>query len=78
MPLFLPEHQRRPVIHRCPLGVESPRSSSEPLPLKGEPMNNLARLMQWAELLDDDFLACLVEVAAVLAADQNGLTDPDW
>jgi hypothetical protein len=34
--------------------------------------------MQWAELLDDDFLACLVEVAAVLAADQCGLVDPDW
>ena len=41
-------------------------------------MNNLVRLMQWAELLNDDFLACLVEVAAVLVADQSGLTDPDW
>jgi hypothetical protein len=33
--------------------------------------------MQWAELLDDDFLACLVEVAAVLAADQYGVLQPD-
>jgi len=31
------------------------------------------RLLDWTELLDDDRLACLVEIAAVLAADQMGM-----
>lgn len=35
-------------------------------------MTDLERLFEWTELLDDDGLACLVEVAAVLAADQIG------
>jgi hypothetical protein len=30
------------------------------------------RLSEWASLLDDFRLACLVEIAAVLAADQIG------
>lgn len=41
-------------------------------------MTDMERLLEWASLLDKDFLACLVEVAAVLAADQQGLISPDW
>ena len=40
-------------------------------------MTDLQRLFEWTELLDDDRLACPVEVAAVLAADQIGVySDP--
>jgi hypothetical protein len=36
-------------------------------------MTDLERLLEWTDLLDDDRLACLVEIAAVLAADQIGV-----
>lgn len=55
--------------------------SSLPHPLtsndtKGS-MTDLVRLLEWTDLLDDDRLACLVEIAAVLAADQIGVySDP--
>lgn len=40
-------------------------------------MTDLERLLEWTDLLDDDRLACLVEIAAVLAADQMGVySDP--
>ena len=40
-------------------------------------MTDLERLFEWTELLDDGRLGCLVEVAAVLAADQIGVySDP--
>jgi hypothetical protein len=40
-------------------------------------MNDRERLQDWIELLDDDRLTCLVEIAAVLAADQMGVySDP--
>lgn len=40
-------------------------------------MNDWDRLAEWLELLDDDRLACLVEIPAVLAADQVGVySDP--
>ena len=40
-------------------------------------MTDLQRLLEWTELLDDAGLACLVEIAAVLAADQMGVfSDP--
>jgi hypothetical protein len=40
-------------------------------------MSDLHRLLEWTQLLDDDRLACLVEIAAVLAADQMGVySDP--
>ncbi len=40
-------------------------------------MNDWERLQDWLELLDDGRLACLVEIAAVLAADQMGVySDP--
>jgi len=35
-------------------------------------MNDWERLQDWLELLDDGRLACLVEIASVLAADQAG------
>lgn len=41
-------------------------------------MSDIERLNEWAELLDAPALACLVEVAAVLVADQHGLISPDW
>ena len=40
-------------------------------------MSDIERLNEWAELLDAPALACLVEVAAVLAADQFGVLEPD-
>jgi hypothetical protein len=36
-------------------------------------MTDLQRLLEWTDLLDDDRLACLVEIAALLAADQIGV-----
>lgn len=40
-------------------------------------MTDRERLLEWTDLLDDDRLACLVEIAAVLAADQIGVyADP--
>lgn len=40
-------------------------------------MTDLERLFEWTDLLDDDRLARLVEIAAVLAADQIGVySDP--
>ena len=36
-------------------------------------MTDRARLQEWLDLLDDDYLPCLIEVAAVLVADQYGL-----
>lgn len=40
-------------------------------------MTDLERLLEWTDLLDDDRLACLVEIAAVLVADQMGVySDP--
>jgi hypothetical protein len=36
-------------------------------------MTDLHRLLEWSELLDDGHLACLVEIAAVLAADPVGV-----
>ena len=40
-------------------------------------MTDLQRLLEWTGMLDDDRLACLVEIAAVLAADQIGVySDP--
>jgi hypothetical protein len=41
-------------------------------------VNDRQRLEEWVVLLNDDILACLVEVAAVMAADQMGLADPNW
>ena len=36
-------------------------------------MTYVDRLLEWTALLDDAGLACLVEIAAVLAADQMGV-----
>lgn len=41
-------------------------------------MNSNVRLIKCLNLLDQDFHAYLVEAAAVLAADEYGLVDPDW
>jgi len=43
-------------------------------------VNDLNRLLEWTELLDDERLACLAEIAAVLATDQIGayLTPDDF
>ena len=40
-------------------------------------MSDWDRLSEWVSLLDDSRLACLVEIAAVLASDQMGVyVDP--
>ena len=56
-------------------------ASSDSKPCEAETaekdMSDLHRLLEWTQLLDDDRLACLVEIAAVLAADQMGVySDP--
>lgn len=41
-------------------------------------MTDRQRLEEWLALLDETYLPCLVEVAAVLVADQHGLLPNDW
>ena len=41
-------------------------------------MTDLQRLQEWLILLDDSYLPCLIEVAAVLVADQYGVVDEGW
>ena len=36
-------------------------------------MTDLERLLEWASLMDDNRLACLVEIATVLEGDQIGV-----
>lgn len=38
-------------------------------------MTEAERLLEWVELLDEPAIACLVEVAAILLADQYGLVE---
>lgn len=45
---------------------------------EGEPMTEQERLWEFVALLDDAFVSCLVEVAALLLTDQHGFTDLDW
>jgi hypothetical protein len=45
---------------------------------KGPGMTDRQRLQEWLALLDDAYLPCLVEVAAVLVADQHGMLADDW
>ena len=40
-------------------------------------MTEQQRLWEFTQLLDEPFVACLVEVAAIVLADQHGLTAPD-
>lgn len=41
-------------------------------------MTEQERLWEFVQLMDTAFVACLVEVAAILLTDQLGLTEPDW
>ena len=47
--------------------------SSFTSPDTGELVSDWDRLSEWVSFLDDSRLACLVEIAAVLAADQIGV-----
>ena len=38
-------------------------------------MTEAERLLEWVKLLDEPAIACLVEVAAILLADQYGLAE---
>lgn len=41
-------------------------------------MTEQERLWEFVQLLDEPFVTCLVEVAAVLLTDQHGFAAPDW
>ena len=41
-------------------------------------MTERQRLSEWIAVLDDTYVACLVEVAAVLFADQCGVDVSPW
>ncbi len=73
----------RAILNQLARQQSSPQDQSRPLPRPVQAgslqppqearVNDLNRLLEWTELLDDDRLACLVEIAAVLAADQIGV-----
>jgi len=44
---------------------------------EGSEMTKVQRLSEWVEVLDDSATACLVEVAAILAADLYGMLEPE-
>ena len=41
-------------------------------------MTDRQALFEWLGLLDDDYIQCLIEVAGVLFADQNGIDIAPW
>lgn len=49
-----------------------------PDPKEERAMTEQERLWEFVQLMDTTSVACLVEVAAILLADQLGLTEPDW
>jgi hypothetical protein len=46
--------------------------------MEGPWMTDRERLEEWLALLDEAYLPCLIEVAAILVADQHGMLIDEW